>query len=83
MQIDGSQLGDVTARDVAGNIVSLTVMASEQTLLMRDMLDRVKRLERVNLIESHAVRINALITAGLFLSAVYRYTAGNRRARRT
>lgn len=74
-------MGDVTFRDVATNILHVAMSVDSQSVMLQEVLGRVKRLERNNLAEFHLVRINAAITAGLLLSALYRYTAGNRRVR--
>lgn len=71
MQIDGSQLGDFSARDVAQAISNTYVTVSENTLLLRELLDRVRALEAAGGVRSGIVVTNAAITA-MICAIMYR-----------
>jgi hypothetical protein len=79
MQLDNSQLGDATIGDVATNVVRVALHIESQSAMMAELLRRVSRLERAGVLGAHIARLNALVTLALLLSALYRYSAGNRR----
>lgn len=80
MQMDNSQSGDWRVGDVAGTITRISLQSDAQIVLLQEMLARIARLERVSAMRDQTVQLNALVTAALLASAIFRYVAGNRRA---